>query len=206
MEKIKKDLVAIVAITDKENGIGKDNDLPWSIPEDWNYMLNFIRTTDDPTKQNALIMGRETWLSVPDELSPFKPCLNVIISCKLEKSKMNFKEKTDADHVLVAKSINSALDSVNNRDNIEKVIAVGGSGIYKEFFSRTDFKRLYLTRIFKTFNCDTFLKPDNFLSGLKRVECPDELRKESIKYNCDYNVIKKDEASGVEFIFEIYDS
>lgn len=208
MEHHKKDLVAIVAATDKENGIGKNNDLPWSIPEDWNYMLKFIRTTKDSSKQNALIMGRKTWLSIPGDLSPFKPCLNIIISSKLQKSNINFKNPSDADHVLVAPSITAALSIVNNQhaDSVEKVIAIGGCGIYKEVFGQSDFKRLYLTRIFKSFDCDTFLKPNNFLSKLQRVEGTEELSNESLRYNCDYNVIKKDESSGIEFIFEIYNN
>ena len=78
------ELTAIVAMSDTDRGIGKNNDLPWSIPEDWRYFLRFISTTRNTGKVNALIIGRNTWESVTDGYSLFKPCIVIIVSSRLE--------------------------------------------------------------------------------------------------------------------------
>ena len=79
------ELIAIVAMSDIDRGIGRNNDLPWSVPDDWNYFLRFIVRTRKPSKVvNALIMGRKTWESVqPAGCDLFKPCLVVVISSRL---------------------------------------------------------------------------------------------------------------------------
>jgi len=54
-------LSAIVAMT-SERVIGKDNDLPWRLPED---LKMFKRTTAG----HPVVMGRKTW----DSLGKYKP-------------------------------------------------------------------------------------------------------------------------------------
>jgi len=77
------ELTAITAMSDSNRGIGKNNDLPWSIFEDWKYFLRFISTTQNKNKVNALIMGRKSWESATDACSLFKPCVVVILSSRL---------------------------------------------------------------------------------------------------------------------------
>ncbi len=60
MPKLTK-LTAIVAMT-PERVIGKDNDLPWRLPED---LKMFKRTTAG----HPVVMGRKTW----DSLGKYKP-------------------------------------------------------------------------------------------------------------------------------------
>ena len=78
------ELTAIVAMADNNRGIGLRNHLPWSVPEDWNYFLDFVRTTRDPSKVNALLMGRKTFESVPEMGlgTSLSPCLNVVITSR----------------------------------------------------------------------------------------------------------------------------
>lgn len=77
------DLTAIVAMADQTRAIGRENGLPWSLPDDWDYYLRFIRSTKASDKVNALLMGRKTFESIPKELGPsLKPCLNVVITSR----------------------------------------------------------------------------------------------------------------------------
>lgn len=73
----------IVAATD-ELGIGVLNNLPWRIPKD---MAFFKHTTtvipkDLETKhvQNAVIMGRITWESIPPKFRPLDNRFNIVVS------------------------------------------------------------------------------------------------------------------------------
>ena len=47
---------AIAAICDDNNGIGKDNKLPWKISEDYHYYLRVINTIINKGKINAVIL------------------------------------------------------------------------------------------------------------------------------------------------------
>lgn len=53
--------------------IGKDNALPWHLPED---MAHFKRTT----LGHPVIMGRKTWDSLPAKFRPLPGRLNIVVS------------------------------------------------------------------------------------------------------------------------------
>lgn len=40
------------------------------------------KSTEDPKKQNAVIMGRLTWESMPDDKKPLPGRINIILSSK----------------------------------------------------------------------------------------------------------------------------
>ncbi len=54
--------------------------LPWSIPGDLRYFKELTSRTADPGKQNAVIMGRKTWESLPPKFRPLPGRLNVVLS------------------------------------------------------------------------------------------------------------------------------
>lgn len=53
--------------------IGKDNTLPWHLPED---MAHFKRTT----LGHPVIMGRKTWDSLPPKFRPLPGRLNIVVT------------------------------------------------------------------------------------------------------------------------------
>lgn len=53
--------------------IGKDNALPWHLPED---MAHFKRTT----LGSPVIMGRKTWDSLPQKFRPLPGRLNIVVT------------------------------------------------------------------------------------------------------------------------------
>ena len=71
-------LTLIVAAT-LENGIGQNGGLPWHLPKDMAYFAK--ATSNAPEgKKNAVVMGRNTWESIPMKFRPLKDRVNVVIS------------------------------------------------------------------------------------------------------------------------------
>ena len=71
---------SLVVAACKNNGIGKDGKLPWSLPGDMAHFKRVTSHTIDDSKQNAVIMGRKTWNSIPEKFRPLPKRLNVILS------------------------------------------------------------------------------------------------------------------------------
>jgi dihydrofolate reductase len=71
-------LTLIVAAT-RSNGIGKGGTLPWHLPKEMAY---FARVTSSAPEGsiNAVLMGRNTWESIPDKFRPLRKRMNVVIS------------------------------------------------------------------------------------------------------------------------------
>ena len=66
VKKIKK--FNIILALDSQNGLGKDGDLAWRIREDMKYFKKI--TMGDSSAQNAVVMGRKTWDSIPEKFKP----------------------------------------------------------------------------------------------------------------------------------------
>ncbi|HCD5352597.1 TPA: dihydrofolate reductase, partial [Enterococcus faecium] len=49
--------VSLIAAMDKNRVIGKENDIPWRIPKDWEYVKN-------TTKGHPIILGRKNLESI----------------------------------------------------------------------------------------------------------------------------------------------
>lgn len=132
-----KEINIIVAIG-KHYEIGLSNDLLCHIKPDMNY---FKRTT----KNNIIIMGRKTFLSLPN--GPLKHRDNIVIT-----RNDNFSHEG----VSIAKSINESLEIAKTLDpNDEKeIFVIGGASIYEQFLPIAD--KLYVTHIFKDFEADVY--------------------------------------------------
>lgn len=197
-------LNAIAAMCDYNNGIGKNNDLPWTLPKDFNYFLRFISTFNSKNKVNALIVGRKTWNSIPHNMNEFKMNLIVVVSSRYHQQKDNLDYKSyDVDKIIIAESFNAAINLINEKYShlVDSIIAIGGTNIYSEAIKSNHFNRFYLTRIFKYFDCDTFIEPKDFLSQLSKLK-DENLLQDSKWYDCQYN--QKVNENGVDFIFEVY--
>jgi dihydrofolate reductase len=207
MSHIEMKFNAIVAMGDKEKGIGKNNDLPWRIPEDHDYYLRVVNTTQDESKTNAVILGRLTWESLPRSMRPIGRCLNIIVSRTMKRADIECGENADLNSVVICGSLEEAKRLVreNYMRTVETIWCLGGSGLYKESFECDDFNRLYLTRVFGEFECDVFLQPKNFLDSFRRVDDSASLANDAHLYKCDYNEIKKNSGDNLEYIFEIYE-
>jgi dihydrofolate reductase len=71
-------LTLIVAAT-KSNGIGQNARLPWRLPKEMAYFAQVTSNAPDGSS-NAVIMGRNTWESIPKKFRPLKNRVNIVIS------------------------------------------------------------------------------------------------------------------------------
>ncbi len=62
-----REITAIACVASGSLGIGKGGKLPWPfIKKDISHFARVTTEVKDPTKVNALIMGRKTYLSIPE--------------------------------------------------------------------------------------------------------------------------------------------
>lgn len=139
----------IVAACDN-NGIGKDNNLPWNkIPED---MRNFSKLTKG-NGNNAIIMGKNTYLSIG---RPLPNRTNIVLSSSLN-------ELTEEKNIHVFKTIDECNKFCTDK-NFDEVWVIGGESIYRQFLDLDCIQKIYKTNINRKIKCDTFFPiiPNNF--------------------------------------------
>ena len=85
----------LIVAFNKKGVIGKDNTIPWHVPEDLKY---FQKTT----KGHIIVMGRKTYESLPN--GPLKNRINIVItnnpSQYTETETLFFTSMTDAQSVI----------------------------------------------------------------------------------------------------------
>lgn len=162
----------IVACT-STGGIGKNNTIPWYIPEDLKHFKE-VTTRCLDGKMNAVVMGRNTWESLPKKPLPSR--INVIVSSKLQDTTFNEHHKG---HVLIARSLDEALGHLDNLPSLQDTFVIGGSRLYEEALLHPSCSKAYITHIHKHFECDTFISLDeiqkSFTSTQERLGCYNDI-------------------------------
>jgi len=144
----------IVVATDAERGIGKEGKLPWNLPGDMKFFRDLTTKTTKTGKENAVIMGRRTWDSIPSRFRPLPGRMNLILSRN--------KDLKFSSDILHAQSFEEALamfDRAPLKDIIERVFVIGGAQIYQEALKRPECKVLHVTQLLESFDCDAFFPP-----------------------------------------------
>ncbi|MCQ2318517.1 MAG: dihydrofolate reductase [Bacteroidales bacterium] len=135
-----KPTISIIAAVAKNRAIGKGGDLIW-------HLSNDLKHFKEITTGGCVLMGYNTYASLPGRKALPKR-RNIIISSHLKNIPEGFE---------VANSILDAMKLVFNEEN---VFVIGGGMIYEQFLPMAD--KLYLTRIDKAFEADTFFPIVNF--------------------------------------------
>ena len=125
----------LIVAVDKKWGIGYQNKLLISIPDD----MKFFRET---TSGNVIIMGKNTLLSFPNGC-PLKNRENIVIT-----HDENFK----CDGATIVHSIEEALLAVKEYKT-ENVYVIGGGSIYEQILPYVD--TAYVTYIDYSYQSDT---------------------------------------------------
>lgn len=141
----------IVAVC-RNNGIGINQTLPWIIKED---LQHFSKTTKGNGK-NAMVMGKNTWLSIGGKPLPKRDHLILSSSLYEEgKSSNTLKEIEQSGCCKVFPSIDEMKIWCLER-NYEEIWIIGGESIYKQFINDPLTTEICVTNIDKDFDCDTF--------------------------------------------------
>jgi len=130
-------IISMIAAMSKNQVIGKNNDLPWKLPDDMKFFM-------EKTKGHHTVMGRKNYDSIPQKFKPLPQRINIVVT-----RQKNFR----APGCLVVDSIDDGLTIAKVNKEPETFI-IGGSEIYKLGLPHAT--RLYLTEIDAEIDGDTF--------------------------------------------------
>ncbi|WP_345239014.1 dihydrofolate reductase [Pontibacillus salipaludis] len=132
-------MISFLVAMDRNRLIGKDNDLPWRLPND----LKFFKSV---STGKTIIMGRKTFESMNGPLPNRK---NVVLT-----RDANFQE----DGCDVIHSLEPVFEWEKEDPNTEYLI-IGGSHIFEQTINEAD--RMYITWIEEDFEGDTYFPEFN---------------------------------------------
>jgi dihydrofolate reductase/thymidylate synthase len=142
---------SIIVAVDETNGIAKSGEIPWTSRSD----LQFFRETTMGRKRNAIIMGRKTYESIPEERRPLEGRRNVIISRKWKQE--NFP------NISIFPSLLDALAGLGSQTgSYDEIFVTGGESVYTEAIANYLYlcKRVYVTKFKADYECDQFFAFD----------------------------------------------
>lgn len=126
-------MISLLFAMDRNNLIGRNNDLPWHLPKD----LRFFK---EKTLGNTIIMGRKTFESIG---FPLPKRENIVITSASELEK----------EVTCISSVDTIMEW--NKMNPEKeYFVIGGGRLFEQVLPFTD--RMYITLIDEAFEGDTY--------------------------------------------------
>ena len=126
-------IISAIVARAENRVIGKDNDLPWHLPED-------LKWFKEKTMNHYVIMGRKSFESLPN---PLPKRVNIVIT----RDRSYFHSG-----VVVVHSIDQAL-AYAHKQNQDEVFILGGGKIYTQTMDL--WHKLYLTEVHATPDGDT---------------------------------------------------
>jgi len=151
---------AILAI-DSNNGLSKEGIIPWKCVKDLNF---FYKTT----KNNVVIMGKNTYLSLPDNIRPLKNRLNIVLTSRPDLFLSEPSIRPNNNNIIFTNNDKIHSDILHNREKFcefypalssnFKIFFIGGKQIYDQYIALCDV--VWVTRIKKCYSCDLTFEID----------------------------------------------
>lgn len=134
-------MISLIYACDLNGAIGKDNTLPWHLPED-------LKRFKGLTLGGTIVMGRKTYESLPSYPKGLPGRRNIVVSRTLKST----------DDVEVVDSLDNFLRSVKSE---ETVWVIGGGEIYRSAikYASSVYQTLIDTRVQ---DADTWFKIDDY--------------------------------------------
>ncbi|UII54525.1 dihydrofolate reductase [Cytobacillus spongiae] len=159
-------MISLMWAMDENRVIGKDNQLPWHLPED----LKFFKRT---TMGHPIAMGRKTFESIG---KPLPGRENVIIT-----RNQNYEQEG-------CKILHSIEELLHYSQTQNELFIIGGAEIFREALPYAD--RLYLTQINHSFDGDTFF-PSFDRNEWKLVSKEKGIKNEQNPYDYEFQIYEK---------------
>ena len=158
--------VSLIVAMDKNRVIGRNNDIPWRIPNDWQYVKKM-------TTGHSIILGRKNFESIGRALPNRR---NIVLTRDRSFSFPGCE---------IAHSKEEALALCNDE---AEVFIFGGEEIYNMFLS--DVEKMYITKIEHVFEGDTFFPEVDFTEW---EECSREkgIKDEANPYDYYFHVYER---------------
>lgn len=141
--------ISVIVAATSRGGIGRQGALPWTLPED---MEHFKRVTTAGSN-SAVIMGKKTWDSIPAKFRPLANRLNVVLTSAAADPSYS---SPYPEGVLVAPSVTAAVEKLAAMEKVGEIFVIGGQAAYQEAVSLPNCTRVFMTRIGRDIECDTF--------------------------------------------------
>ena len=161
----------IVAVA-KNRVIGKDNTLIWHLPRDLKYFK-------EKTLGHHVIMGRKNFESIPEKFRPLVNRKNIIITRQTEYK---------VDGCIIVNSLKKALKIAKKNGDTEPFI-IGGGQIYKAALEQNLVNKIYLTKVYHSFDGDTFFP--ELSENWKEINIIKNKADEKHNYNYDFITLEK---------------
>ena len=142
---------------DSNNGLSKAGIIPWNSPKDLNFFY-------EKTKNNIVIMDKNTYLSLPQNDRPLKNRLNIVLTSKpdLFTNEPPPVERSLNYEIIFTNNENIHDVFLKNREKIIhlypalnrnfKIFFIGGKKIYDKYIPLCDV--VWITRIKNCYSCD----------------------------------------------------
>jgi thymidylate synthase len=133
----------IILATDENDGIGKNNTIPWINSVD---LQLFKSLTDSTLLTKVVIMGHNTMKSL--KKGYLKNRINIVITNEFNENYINVSDFNEALHTAYL---------LVGRDP-SRIWVIGGGVIYKTAFNHTDLNLIYHSQIKGNYECDIKIK------------------------------------------------
>ena len=165
--------ISMIAAISRDRGLGNDNDLLWHIPKD----LQHFR---DITRGHPVIMGRNTWESLPEGRRPLPNRMNIVLVRHVppKSGEGGRGDAYDAPGATVTPSLESALEIAKSAPGGDEVFVIGGGQIYAAALPFAD--RLYLTLVDGEKKADVFFPP--YESEFTKIISDEPHESDGLKY------------------------
>jgi len=159
---------------------------------------NIQVTINDNIPPNVVVMGRNTWESIPPKFRPMPNRINVVLSRNKEYSKNLPKE------VQCYISLRDCLENLSKQDH-GTIFLIGGGQIYNEGIKYSSCESLFITKVHGKYDCDAFF-PEIPKDAFK---LNDDITNMNLFANSMNNFefvkgVQTNEKSGIKFEFQIY--
>ena len=164
---------AIICINSINNAIGYNNNLLFRLKKDMAMFKQITTNVDNNKNKNAVLMGYNTFSSIPTLYLPLKNRINIIIS---KHNYINVKAQIHKHKYIdtyVFSNIHNALAFCMSSKYIETLYVIGGASIYNYFVNNNLIHEFYITE----------LNNPELVIGDTYLECKDIIDKNYIKHH-----------------------
>lgn len=136
----------LIAASALNGCIGDKGRLPWDIKEDMRRFKAITTNTHSPCDKNIVIMGKNTYLSIPERHRPLSDRINIVVtSCPDAVRASDSGERK----LTFASSFEDALIKASEIVNGGSIYVIGGVSLYREGILDKRCDRVYLTVVKK---------------------------------------------------------
>jgi dihydrofolate reductase/thymidylate synthase len=125
-------------------GIGYNNKLPWNIPSEMQHFKSLTSIATSKNKTNVVIMGKNTWYSIPSKYRPLSGRYNIVVSGTFNKEMNDVDELND--NLFICQSLNEALTHCL-KERFGKIFVIGGEMLYNTAVEHPMLNNIHLSII-----------------------------------------------------------